>query len=150
MFGTLGTPVLTEHMVEVAHIFFVVAWMAGLFYLPRLFVYHAATSPGSETSETFKVMERRLFRGIIMPSSLLSILFGLILGMEKGAFREGWLHMKMLLVLFLIVFTFYLFFRMKDFAADKNQKSPLFFKYLNEVPTVLLLLILLLAVIKPF
>jgi putative membrane protein len=141
---------LTEHLIEVAHIFFVVAWMAGLFYLPRLFVYHAAAIPESETSETFKIMERRLFRGIIMPSAILSVIFGLMLAMVKGTFREGWLHMKLLLVFLLILFTAYLFFRMKDFAADKNKKSPLFFKLLNEVPTLLLLGILLLVVLKPF
>jgi putative membrane protein len=124
--------------------------MAGLFYLPRLFVYHASTSAGSETSETFKVMERRLFRGIIIPSSILAVVFGLILATVKSTFMEGWFHMKLLLVFGLIFFTYYLFSCMKNFEVDANKKSPLFFKYLNEVPTVILLFILLLVVIKPF
>lgn len=132
------------------HLMALIAWMAALFYLPRLFVYHADAPPGSAQSETFKVMERRLLRAIMTPAMIATWLFGLWLAWETGAVREGWLHAKLLLVLALSALHGYLAAATRAFAEDRNRRSGRFYRILNEVPTVLMMLIVLLVVLKPF
>jgi putative membrane protein len=132
------------------HIIAVIAWMAGMLYLPRLFVYHCAAEPGSPQSETFKVMERRLLRIIINPAMIATWLLGLWLAWAGGWFASGWLHAKLVLVL-LLSGVHGLFARcVKDFAADNNHHSAKFYRLANEIPTLLMVLIVILAVVKPF
>ncbi|HEY5278182.1 MAG TPA: protoporphyrinogen oxidase HemJ [Pseudolabrys sp.] len=135
------------------HIIAVISWMAGLLYLPRLFVYHAAVTPGSEQSETFKVMERRLLRFIMMPAMIATWLFGLamIWAMGLDAFKAaGWLHAKLVLVLVLSALHGLMRRWQVDFARDRNQRSQKFFRISNEIPTLLMIAIVILAVVKPF
>jgi putative membrane protein len=127
--------------------------MAGMLYLPRLFVYHASAKPGSELSETFKVMEWRLLKLIINPAMIAVWLLGLTLIwlMGKDAFLQaGWLHAKLVLVLVMSGLHGYFARLVKQFAADRNTRPPRFYRIVNEIPTVLLILIVLLAVVKPF
>jgi protoporphyrinogen IX oxidase len=137
------------------HIIAVIAWMAGMLYLPRLFVYHCAAEKGSIQSETFKVMERRLLRWIINPAMIATWVFGLSLAWlgpdsRFGWFNSGWLQAKILLVLLLSA-AHGLFARwVKDFAADNNRHSQRLYRIINEVPTVIMVLIVLLVVLKPF
>ena len=132
------------------HIIAVIAWMAGMLYLPRLFVYHSAADVGSIQSETFKVMERRLLRAIMTPAMIATWLLGLWLAYQGGWFKAPWLHAKLLLVFLLSGVHGMLSRYVKDFAADKRRKSAKFFRIINEVPTVLMILIVILAVVKPF
>ncbi|MGO9700346.1 MAG: protoporphyrinogen oxidase HemJ [Xanthobacteraceae bacterium] len=137
------------------HIIAVIAWMAGMLYLPRLFVYHCATEKGSVQSETFKIMERRLLRGIITPAMIATWVLGLSLAWlgpdsRYGWFDSGWLQTKIVLVLGLSGMHGMFARWVKDFAADRNRYSQKFYRFINEVPTVLLILIVLLAVLKPF
>jgi putative membrane protein len=137
------------------HIIAVIAWMAGMLYLPRLFVYHCAAEIGSVQSETFKVMERRLLRAIINPAMIATWVFGLALAWlgpdsRYGWFASGWLWAKIVLVLGLSVVHGLLARWMKDFARDRNRYSHKFYRIINEVPTLLMILIVLLAVLKPF
>ena len=132
------------------HIIAMVAWMAGMFYLPRLFVYHADTPAGSPQSETFKVMERRLLRAILTPAMLATWLFGLWLAYEIGAWREGWLYAKLALVLVLSGLHGYLAGAVRRFAQDRNDRSGRFWRIVNEVPTLALIGIVVLVVFKPF
>jgi putative membrane protein len=141
--------------IKALHIISVVAWMAGLLYLPRLFVYHADAAPGSPTSETFKVMERRLLRGIINPAMIAAIGLGLWLGWmgpdsRYGWFASGWLQAKIVLVLVLSGVHGMLARWVKDFAVDRNRHSSKYYRIINEVPTVLMVVIVLLVVLKPF
>jgi putative membrane protein len=132
------------------HIIAVISWMAGMLYLPRLFVYHCEAAPGSALSETFKVMERRLLRFIINPAMIATWALGLWLAWSGGWFGAGWLQAKLALVLLLTV-VHGLFARwVKDFAADRNTRSQKFYRFANEIPTLLMILIVLLAVLKPF
>lgn len=137
--------------VKALHVISVISWMAGMLYLPRLFVYHAVSEIGSEKSETFKVMERRLLKGIINPAMIASWVFGLwmIIG-GWVSFSEGWLHAKLLLVLLLTGCHGMLAKYTRLFAQDKNTKPQKFFRIINEVPTVLMVLIVILVVVKPF
>jgi putative membrane protein len=132
------------------HLVAVISWMAGLLYLPRLFVYHCTAEPGSRQSETFKVMERRLLRFIMNPAMIATWLLGLWLAWQGGWFAAPWLHAKLALVLALSGFHGLLARSVKDFAADKNRRSPKFYRLINEIPTVLMILIVILAVVKPF
>ena len=133
------------------HIVSVIAWMAGMLYLPRLFVYHCDAPVGSAQSETFKVMERRLMRAIINPAMIASFLFGiLMLVANSGLFEQGWVHAKLVLVLAIGAFHGFLSRWRKDFEADRNEKSALFFRAMNEVPTVMMVAIVILAVVEPF
>jgi protoporphyrinogen IX oxidase len=137
------------------HIIAVIAWMAGMLYLPRLFVYHCAAEIGSVQSETFKVMERRLLRLIINPAMIATWVFGLWLAWlgpdpRFGWFNAGWLQAKIVLVLVLSAVHGLLARWLKDFAADRNRHSQKFYRIINEVPTVLMILIVLLVVLKPF
>ena len=132
------------------HIVAVIAWMAGMLYLPRLFVYHAMAETGSKQSETFKVMEWRLLRFIINPAMIATWALGLWLAWEGGLFRSGWLHAKLALVLALSAMHGFFVRWVKDFQVDRNTRSPKFYRIANEIPTVLMVLIVLLAVLKPF
>jgi putative membrane protein len=132
------------------HIIAVIAWMAGMLYLPRLFVYHCATEPGSAQSETFKVMEWRLLKLIINPAMIATWVLGLWLAWEGGWFRSGWLHGKLALVVAMSVVHGFFVRWVKDFAADRNSRSQKFYRFANEIPTVLMILIVLLVVLKPF
>ncbi len=138
--------------IKVLHILSIVAWMAGLFYLPRLFVYHAQARSGSESSETFKVMERRLLRGIMNPAMAASYVSGLLLAVAPGAvdWSAGWFHAKLAAAVALGVFHFRLGLWRRDFAADRDHPSACFFRFINEVPTLLLIAIVILVVVKPF
>ena len=137
--------------IKAFHIIAVVAWMAGVLYLPRLFVYHVEAKPGSEQSETFKVMERRLLRYITTPAMLASWIFGLILAFSVVDWAHaGWFHAKLLLVVILSGFTGMLGKWTKDFAADQNTRPQHFYRIANEVPTLLMIAIVILAVVKPF
>lgn len=139
--------------VKAFHVIAMVAWMAGMFYLPRLYVYHVGAPAGSQLSETLKIMESRLLRAIINPAMILTWLFGLILifGFNVIDLRtSGWLHAKITLVVLLTVFHVFLARWRKDFAADRNTRSDRFYRIANEVPTVLLVLIVILVVVKPF
>ncbi|HYM33566.1 MAG TPA: protoporphyrinogen oxidase HemJ [Candidatus Cybelea sp.] len=132
------------------HILSVIAWMAGMLYLPRLFVYHAASKAGSEQSETFKVMERRLMRGIINPAMIATWIFGLSLAAMGGLWHAPWLHAKLLLVLILSGIHGLLSRWRRDFERDANRHSQRFYRVINEAPAVLLIGIVLLVVLKPF
>lgn len=135
------------------HVIAVISWMAGLLYLPRLFVYHADAEPGSQMSETFKVMERRLLKAIMTPAMLVSWALGLWLGFGAGAIdwsSDFWFHAKALCVLLLSVFHLALDKWRKDFEADTNVRPARFYRIANEVPTLLMVLIVLLVIIRPF
>ena len=132
------------------HIIAVIAWMAGMLYLPRLFVYHAAAEPRSAQSETFKVMEWRLLKLIINPAMIATWVVGLLLVWQGGWTTSGWLHAKLALVIAMSVVHGFFVRWVKDFAADRNTHSPKFYRVINEVPTVLLIIIVILVVIKPF
>jgi putative membrane protein len=131
------------------HIIAVIAWMAGMLYLPRLFVYHAGVTPGSAQSETFKVMERRLLRLIINPAMIVTWLLGAWLAWNGGWLAAPWLHAKLALVIAMSGLSGYFVRIVKQFAADKNQRGPKFYRIINEIPTILLILTVLLAVVKP-
>ncbi|MQT12880.1 protoporphyrinogen oxidase HemJ [Segnochrobactrum spirostomi] len=135
---------------KILHILSLIAWMAAMFYLPRLMVYHADAAPGSDKAETFKVMERRLLKAIATPAMIATWVFGLLLAWQGGWFVSGWLHAKLLLVLILSGVHGYLAGAVRRFAADANTKSARFYRILNEVPTVLLIGIVILVVLKPF
>ena len=132
------------------HIIAVIAWMAGMLYLPRLFVYHCEADPGSRQSETFKVMERRLLKAIINPAMILTWVLGIWLVWKGGWLLAPWLHAKLALVLGMTGVHGILTKYVREFAADKRRKPQKFFRILNEVPTVLLILIVILVVVKPF
>ena len=130
------------------HIIFMVTWFAGLFYLPRLFVYHAM-SDDAVSLERFKVMERKLFYGIMTPGGVLTIVFGLWLWLGYG-FSGGWLHAKTALVAVLVGYHLYCGHLVKEFAADRNTRSHVFYRFFNEAPVFLLLAIVILVTVKPF
>ena len=132
------------------HVIAVLAWMAGMLYLPRLYVYHAAAKPGSELSETLKVMERRLLRAIINPAMIVAWLLGLWLAYDSEFFRSGWFHAKFVLVLALSALHGVLARAVKDFAADRNRRSQRFYRVINEIPAVLMIFIVILVIVKPF
>jgi putative membrane protein len=139
--------------VKAFHIISVIAWMAGMLYLPRLFVYHCEAEPGSKQSETFKMMERRLLKAIINPAMIATWVFGLTMVWLMGweGFRAShWLHLKLVLVLVMSGVHGHFVWLVKDFAADRNRHSQKFYRIVNEIPTVLMILIVLLAVVKPF
>jgi putative membrane protein len=121
-----------------------------MLYLPRLFVYHCGTPAGSELSETFKLMERRLLKVIINPAMILSWILGVWLGVAGGWFSSGWLSLKLVLVLALSALHGFYVRWVRDFARDQNRHSARFYRIVNEVPTVLLIGIVILAVVKPF
>lgn len=130
------------------HIVFVISWFAGLFYLPRLFVYHAGALDAPSNAR-FKVMERKLYRGIMVPAMLLTLASGIGLWLGFG-FTGGWLQAKMALVALLVAYHFWMRKLLGDFARDANRRSHVFYRWVNEMPTVLLVAIVILAVVKPF
>ena len=136
--------------VKAFHIIAVIAWMAGMLYLPRLFVYHCAAEKGSVQSETFKVMERRLLEMIMTPAMIAVWLTGLWMAYETGFFHAPWLHAKLTLVLVMSALHGYFAGLVKTFAADRNVRSARFYRILNEVPPALMVLIVALVVVKPF
>lgn len=136
--------------IKAFHVMSIIAWMAGLFYLPRLFVYHAAAGAGSEKAETFKIMERRLMAAIMRPAMGASWIFGLWVAYLGGAFTQGWFHAKLALVVLMSAFHEYLGICLKKFAADRNDKSERFYRIINEVPTILMVGIVILVIVRPF
>ena len=135
---------------KAVHVIAVIAWMAGLLYLPRLYVYHAQVEPGSETSETFKVMERKLLKYIMNPAMIVSLLLGLFLFVQQELWTSGWMHAKFLLLVAMFAMHGYMGRWRKDFEADQNTRSHKFYRAMNEVPTLLMIAIVILAVAKPF
>ena len=136
--------------IKALHVISMIAWMAGMLYLPRLFVYHCDVETGSETSETFKVMERRLLKAIINPAMIATWIFGLILFVMAELWSEPWMHAKFVLVLAMSAAHGILVKHQRLFAQDANQKPATYFRILNEVPTVLMILIVILVIVKPF
>ncbi len=137
-------------IIKSLHIIAVIAWMAGMLYLPRLFVYHAKAGIGTEASEMLKLMEKRLLRYIINPAMIATYIFGIILIMETDAMKQGWLHAKLTLVGLLTVVHILLARHRKAFDRDENTRSQKYFRILNEVPTMLMIVIVFLAILKPF
>ena len=136
-------------VLKALHIISVIAWMAGMLYLPRLFVYHADTEPGSQQSETFKVMERRLMRAIINPAMVATWVFGLSIAYLQNYWLQGWFILKVVLVLALSgVHGAFSRWR-KDFEADRNTRPARFYRIWNEVPTLLMIGTVILVVVKP-
>ncbi len=135
---------------KAAHVIAVIAWMAGMLYLPRLFVYHAVSPVGSEQSETFKVMERRLLRAIINPAMIATWVLGLWLAWDAGWFSAPWLHAKLLLVVALSALHGMFSAWVRAFAEDRNTRSQKFYRIINEVPTLLMIGIVILVIVKPF
>jgi putative membrane protein len=136
--------------IKALHVVAIIAWMAGMLYLPRLFVYHSVAEIGSKQSETFKLMEHRLLKAIINPAMAVTWLAGLYLAWAGHWFSAGWLHGKLLLVLALSGMHGFLAHCVQDFAADRNARSQKFYRLINEVPTVLMIGIVILVVVKPF
>jgi putative membrane protein len=132
------------------HVIAIIAWMAGMLYLPRLFVYHSEAAKRSPVSETFKVMERRLLKAILNPSMILVFLTGFALVYLTGDWREGWWQAKFVLVLGLAALHGYFARCVRAFAEDANQRPARFYRALNEAPTILMILIVVLAVVRPF
>jgi putative membrane protein len=132
------------------HIIAVMAWMAGMLYLPRLFVYHADAAPGSELSETFKIMERRLLRAIINPAMMVAWILGLALMANIAAWEDPWFHAKFLLVALLSGLHGFLSRWRKAFERDENRHSAKFFRWMNEVPTVIMIAVVILVIVRPF
>ena len=138
-------------IVKSLHVLAIIAWMAGMLYLPRLFVYHADAAPGSDKAETFKVMERRLLRGIMNPAMIATFIFGIwLIAIEPDVMRQGWIHVKLACVALLTVLHALFSRWRKAFAADANTHPASFFRWWNEAPTVLLVVIVFMAVAKPF
>src|SRR6202045_562093 len=136
--------------IKALHVIALIAWMAGMLYLPRLFVYHCESETGSKQSETFKVMERRLLKAIINPAMIVTWLAGLYLAWAGDWFSAGWLQVKRVLVLVLSGIHGFFSRWVRDFAADRNTRSQRFYRIINEVPTVLMIGIVILVVVKPF
>ena len=136
--------------IKTLHVVAIISWMAGLLYLPRLFVYHSSALTGSDQSETFKIMERRLLRAIMTPAMLVAWASGLWLATTAGFFQSPWLHAKFLLVV-LMSLTHWHFWRLEGaFAGDANRHNGRYFRIWNEIPTLLMLCIVALVIIKPF
>ena len=132
------------------HVIAVISWMAGLLYLPRLFVYHADAKHGSEQSETFKVMERRLLKFIMMPAMVLTWIVGVVLVLLGHWVTAPWFQAKFVLVLAMTILDGYLHICAADFRFDRNRRAPKFYRIVNEIPTVLMIVIVVLVVVKPF
>ena len=137
---------------KVGHVLSIIAWMAAMLYLPRLFVYHAGAEVGSVSSETFKVMERRLYMAIMTPAMLASWAFGLAMIFYAGLLTGGsyWLHAKLAIVLAMTVFHGFCARWLRAFAEDRNDHSDRFFRFMNEVPTVMMIVVVILVIVQPF
>jgi putative membrane protein len=132
------------------HVIAVISWMAGMLYLPRLFVYHCDAEVGSRQSETFKVMERRLLRAIINPAMIATWVLGLWLAYESGFFKAGWLHAKFALVIAMSAMHGFNVRWVRAFSEDRNAHSQKFYRVMNEIPTLLMIAIVILVIVKPF
>lgn len=142
---------MTFLWLKALHVIAVVCWFAGLFYLPRLFVYHASATD-SEGRERFKVMERKLYRGIMWPSLVLTVVFGVGMLLPNWEFyrTQGWLHAKLALVAGLIVYHFFCGHYLRAFREDRNTRSHVFFRVFNELPVLALIAIVILVIVRPF
>jgi putative membrane protein len=136
--------------IKAFHVIAVIAWMSGMLYLPRLFVYHTETRPGSEASERFKVMETRLLKAITNPSMIAVWILGPLLAWLTGAYLDTWLQIKFVLVVILSGIHGFLVRCWRDFQADRNTRSARFYRIINEVPALLMVLIVILVVVQPF
>jgi len=139
--------------VKALHVASMIAWMAGMFYLPRLFVYHTMVAPGTTESERFKVMERRLLKQIINPAMMATWLFGLLLVLTPGVIdwaQDGWWHVKLAMVLLLSGFHGAMSKWRREFLEDRNRRSHKFYRLANEVPTVLMLVVVVMVIVRPF
>ena len=146
------TMFLSNHIdwIKAFHVISVIAWMSGMFYLPRLFVYHTETTPGSAESERFKVMEQRLLKIIVNPAMVATWVFGLTLAIVTGAYEEHWLQVKFVLVVLMSGLHGYFAGRVRAFAQDRNDKPARFYRILNEVPPLLMVFIVILVIVQPF
>ena len=135
--------------IKAVHVIAVISWMAGLLYLPRLFVYHADVAVGSETSELFKVMERRLLKAIMVPAAVVTWILGLTLAVNGGVYLELWFQIKAVLVIGMTAVHLVLTHHKNRFAQDANRHPAKFFRILNEVPTLLMIAIVALVIVKP-
>ena len=134
------------------HLIFMVTWFAGIFYLPRLFVYHAMSEDGI-SHERFKVMERKLFYGIMTPGMILTLIFGfwMLFDYAWALYASmGWLHAKLAVLVALLIYHYYCYRWLQDFKHNRNQRSHVFYRWMNEIPVLFLVLIIILAVVKPF
>jgi putative membrane protein len=136
--------------VKAVHVIAIISWMAGMLYLPRLFIYHCEAAPGSRQSETFKVMERRLLQIIINPAMIVSWVLGLWLAWQAGFFSSGWFHAKLALALALSAVHGYFSASVRAFTEDRNTRPPRHWRIVNEVPTLLMIGIVILVIVKPF
>jgi putative membrane protein len=136
--------------IKALHIVSVVCWFAGLFYLPRLFVYHAQ-SQDSTSQERFVTMERKLYRGIMLPSMIATLVFGIwLMSLTPGFLIQGWMHAKLTLVILLVGYHHMCGAQLKRFARGENTRSHVFYRWFNEVPVLILLAVVILVVVKPF
>ena len=135
---------------KVLHVLAVISWMAGMLYLPRLFVYHVGAAKGSDRSETFKIMEQRLLKAIMTPAMIVSWAAGLWIAFAYDMAAQGWFHAKLLLVVLMTACHGYLARCVRTFAADANDRSERFYRVLNEVPTLLMVGIVIFVIVKPF
>ena len=136
--------------IKAFHVIAIIAWMAGMLYLPRLFVYHCTAERGSVQSKTFKVMERRLLKAIINPAMIATWILGLWLAWSGDWYRTSWLQAKVVCVLLLSALHGWMVRWVRDFAHDRNAHSQRFYRIINEVPTLLMIIIVILAIVKPF
>ncbi len=136
--------------IKALHIIAVISWMAGLLYLPRLFIYHTDAAPGSDKSETFKIMEQRLLKVIMNPAMMISWVLGLYLAWSFYGFSGGWLHAKIGLVILMTITHVYFSRSVRRFARDENTRTARHWRLMNEVPTLFMILIVILVVVKPF
>ena len=136
--------------VKALHVIAIISWMAGMLYLPRLFVYHCDAMAGSVQSETFKVMERRLYRAIMTPAMIVAWLSGIYLIWQGGWVASGWLHAKLVLVIAMSGAQGFFGRCVRDFASDRNGRSHRFYRLINEIPTLLMIGVVILVIVKPF
>jgi protoporphyrinogen IX oxidase len=139
--------------IQALHVIAVIAWMAAMLYLPRLFVYHAVEPKGTPTSETFKIMERRLLKAIMTPAMIAVWLFGLVMMVQNGLdwlAASPWMHAKLVLVLAMSGIHGWFAGMVRVFAEDRNTRPQRFYRIINEVPTVLMVLVVILVIVKPF
>lgn len=135
--------------IKALHVIAIISWMAGLLYLPRLFVYHADAGPGPQ-SATFKIMERRLYRYIMTPAMTVAWLTGLFLAVDGGALQSGWFHVKAALVVLMSAAHIHDGMLMRRFAADENRHAARYYRIVNEIPTLLMIGIVVMVIVKPF
>jgi putative membrane protein len=149
---TIDALVYIYPWIKAFHVISLIAWMAGLFYLPRLYVYHTMIKPGTPESERFKVMERRLLKAIMNPAMIATWTFGLLLVLTPGVidWRQGWWHTKLFCVLAMTVYHQGLAVWRRGFLEDRNRLSERFYRIANEVPTLLMIIIVIMVIVKPF